>query len=231
MSNTKAAACCAVFITLLLTSVSPVKALELNDLTITFDTIIQTEYEGRRHDPHKSWDRLEAVAGNMIWFASGTACLNTGMSMIYKPGKNTGSVDCPTEREGTSLTYRERGGRGTFETSLNVTGNIVTLQGTMNVNARNAHSYCGRATRTEETETITQSLKLKIIGNKCQVLQYSVTKSRTERKFGKNYDGTPSSGTQTVHSPKGAKCTVVRRSQQPIAAPSAPPASAVGSCG
>jgi hypothetical protein len=200
-------------------------ALELRDMFISFDA----SYESKRSDTDrvyrdKTTSFLTAIAGTIVMPGVSILCHygEGGFDLVYKPGAHTGTVSCPVKRVGTSTSWMERSGAATFTTNTTVVGNVVTLQGTMEAKGTITSTTCdGPPSSRHYTYGITQSLKIRIVGRTCQVLQFQQTETE-------NDSSTITSSTTRLA--PGAKCTLVRPSERPPPGP--PPAlgAARGNC-
>lgn len=200
------------------------RALELNDLIIEFHAI--TAYEQVRSngevyssEPSQShWpERIDAIAGNLVWLGNVSLCLNQGLSLVYKRGAHQGSVDCPMERGGTSTDWYERGGAATFDTKMSIAGTTVTLQGRMTGAGVHRGSSCGDDWASEIKTVRTQRLKIKIIGNRCEVLEYEEAQTQETAYTEGSFSGFTE--TWSYQLAPGGACVVKRRSQQPVPEP------------
>jgi hypothetical protein len=202
-------------------------ALELRDMFITFDAT----YESKRSDSDrvfrtKSTGFLTAIAGTIVMPGVSILCHGqVGFDLVYKPGAHSGTVGCPIKRVGTSTSWMERSGAATFSTNTIVAGNVVTLQGTMEAKGTITSTSCvGPPSSRQYTHHITQLLKVRIVGRTCQVLQFH----QIEAEIVSGESTTTKTGTTRLV--PGAKCTLIRPSEQPPPGP--PPAlgDARGNC-
>ncbi len=202
-------------------------ALELRDMFIRFDAT----YESKRSDSDrvhrdKTTAFLTAIAGTIVTYGVSVLCHEGSFDLVYKPGAHTGTVSCPVKRVGTSTSWMERSGAATFTTNTTVVGNVITLQGTMEAKGTITSTRCdGPPSSRQYTHRITQSLKIRIVGRTCQVLQFQQTE--TESRIASE-DSTIS--TSTTRLAPGAKCILIRPSEQPPRPPGPGPASARGNC-
>jgi hypothetical protein len=199
-------------------------ALELKDLVISFQAVQNMGTP----DAITDWLGFRAIGGNIVWLVSTTNCLKTGHSLIYKPGTFSGTAECPQTREGTASMWTERGGTASFETKMTVSGNTVALTGKLTGQGTLSSMYCGKFSKEEKKEVYTQTLRIRIVGMTCQVLQYDSSKTVTTRYL-EGGDGTPETRVTTYRARPGTACTVLRPSQQPISPPGGL-VSVVGKC-
>lgn len=209
---------------LLLAAGGTAAALELNDLVIRFDVLMtgeDTDKDGTRPGtPFKNHVLINAIAGHLVWDAYVSHCdLTKPPSLVYKPGAQTGRADCPAVRKGTATNWREYGGTATYTTNTSVAGNMVTLKGTLAATGADRISSCGELRTYEHDIVVIQSLKLRIVGAACQVLEFSETVVDRRQTKGIGRDLDPKSSTLRSRLAPGAKCTVKRRSQEPITPP------------
>ena len=212
----RAALCAAI----LVAGAGSARGLELKDLIIQFDGIDQV-VTSFRHEPSRFPRTIDAIAGKLVWYGSSENCLSKVQSLVYQPGTLTGTADCPMERRGTAKNWDERGGTATYTTSMAVAGSVVTLQGKMTGRGTLVSNHCGDRNTTEKHFEVTQALKIRITGNTCQVLQYSQTSVTTER-YTYRSDGaelSTSVSTTTSRLAPNAKCTIRRRSDEPVRPP------------
>jgi hypothetical protein len=168
---------------------------------------------------------VEAVNGKLVWVGDGWAC---GVSLVYLPGRaNSGTVDCKPERSGTASNWNERKSTGTFQTTARLEGNVLTLHGELH----NTHYYtaesCGTLRSSSVTQvTVVQNLKLRIVGETCQVLELSVVDTHDDT--GTLNGRSTHDITRTVtKSASPASCKITRRSDpgpppQPLRDPYVP---------
>ena len=205
---------------LLVTGAGSARALELRDLIIQFEVVTQ-HVTSFKQEPFKWTTTIDAIAGKLVWYGSSENCLSTAQSLVYQPGTLTGSADCPVERRGTANNWDERGGTATYTTSMAVAGNVVTLQGKMTGRGTLVYNRCGDRSTEEKLIEVTQSLRIRITGSTCQVLQFSEASVTTQR-YSYRSDGaelTTSVSTTTHRLAPNAKCTIRRRSEVPIGPP------------
>ena len=212
------------------------RALELNDLIIEFDTvstyeIVEPGRDVSRNEPDQWPKRIDVIAGNLVWQTGSGLCMNKTLSLVYKRGAHHGSVDCPVERKGTSTDWYERGATATFDTTMSIAGTIVTLAGTMKGSGVFESSSCGDVSAKEIETVHTQSLKIKISGNRCQVLEYQDSMIEEESLTEGHGAGTVVKRTSSSQLAPGGACVVKRRSQQPISEPGEGLVDAVRKCG
>ncbi len=205
---------------ILVSGAGTARALELKDIIIQFDTIHQT-VTTFRHEPGRFPVVVDAIAGKLVWAGGVQYCRSKGHSLVYQPGTLTGTADCPVERRGTATDWSESGGTATYTTSMAVAGNIVTLQGKMTGSGKSASNNCGSRSTQEHLAEVTQTLKIRITGKTCQVLQFSNVVVHTDRDTYRADGGalTTEVATHTLRLAPNAKCTILRRSELPIPAP------------
>jgi hypothetical protein len=201
-------------------------ALELRDMFITFDATYESkDSDSDRVFRTKSTGFFTAIAGTIVISGGNTSqlCHDDGFKLVYKPGAHSGTVSCPIKRVGTSSSWMERSGAATFTTNTTVVGNVVTLQGTMEAKGTITSTSCvGPPSSRHFTHRITQSLKFRIVGRTCQVLQFQQNETETK-------DSTTVS-TSTKRLAPGAKCTLLRPSEAPPPGPPAVFGPARGNC-
>jgi hypothetical protein len=198
------------------------RALELKDLVIVFDNL--TMLEGSKDKPWKSHSRIDGIAGQLAWRAYTDVCRRKNPTLVYQPGTHTGTVGCPVERTGTKNAWAEDGGTLTYTTSMAVAGNIVTLQGKMTGRGTDERNSCGDRIKYEILTEVTQTLKVRVTGNTCQVLQYSEASVSTSRETYKSWEHplTTKVSRFTYRLAPNAKCSVRRRSEMPVVPPHEP---------
>jgi hypothetical protein len=212
MSGLKGAARAALCAGILVAGAGSAEALELKDLNIRFQAV-----QDMQGEKITDWLGFSAIAGNIVWLVSTRNCPR-GQSMIYKPGTFTGTDECPATRNGTASMWTELGGTARFDTKMTVSGNNVTLAGRLTSQGTRSSMYCGTFSKKEQKEVYTQTLRIRIVGMTCQVLQYESSKTVTTRYL-EGGDGTPETSVITYRAAPGTKCVVSRRSEQPVAPP------------
>ncbi len=211
----RAALCAAV----LVASAGSARALELKDLIIQFDVMSTGTSGTYRSEPRRDFLTINAVAGKMVWL--GKTCRGKALDLVYQPGTLTGTIDCPVERTGTAKVWDQDGATATYSTSMTVAGNVVTLQGKMTGRQTSEVNKCGDRHKRETHFDVTQSLTIRITGKTCQVLKINVGSVATERYTYRSDGGDLKTEVHT-HSYRpapNAKCTVRRRSEEPIHPP------------
>jgi hypothetical protein len=196
------------------------RALELKDLIIEFDTIYQVVEKPPRPQPYtdKHKTRIDAIAGKLVLYTG------TCGSLVYQPGTLTGTVDCPADRTGVGKNWSEEKGASSYTTSMTVVGNVVTLQGKLTSRRTYESNWCGRNSKNETLDDVTQSVRIRITGNTCHVLQFN-TATVTTRRDTYRSDGDDlktEDRTATDRLAPNAKCTIRRRSEEPIRPPGGP---------
>jgi hypothetical protein len=161
------------------------QTIELRDRDFIVGSVLN--YEQRdlvensvyRADPSRNDEWIQAVNGKLVWTANVSAC---PISMVYLPGHgNSGKVDCKPERSGTASNWTEKSSTATFTTSATVQGNVLTLHGEMKGTYRFRMNHCNYVVSDHTTQfTVTQTLKLRISGNTCQMLEMDKVESEDE---------------------------------------------------
>lgn len=176
-------------------------------------------------DPFPTVQWIEAVNGKLVWATDAGAC---PVSLVYLPGKaNSGKVDCKPERTGTASQWNERSSTSTFQTTARLHGDVLTLHGELQGRKYFSMDSCGtlRASHVEQVKLV-QDLKLRIVGETCQVLELSMVDIEEENG---TINGRPTHRiARTIIKPAmPASCTVTRRSDprppaQPLRDPYVP---------
>ncbi len=192
------------------------QAIQFRDRTFEIPTVDLYEHrdlvhdETSRLDPSDFYVFLQAVNGKLVWVGDGWAC---GVSLVYLPGRsNSGQVECKPQRTGTASNWNERASTSTFQTSARLDGNVLALHGELHGTHRYTMDSCGTLQSSSVTQvTVVQDLKLRIVGESCQVLELSVVDTRDETG---TINGRPTHDiTRTVSKMASpASCKIARRS-------------------
>lgn len=168
----------------LLAAAAQAQAIKFRDRTFEIETRIvyssrdaleNTSFQGQ---PTESVLSIEAVAGRLVWIGNVSACV---ASLVYVPGRaNSGRIDCPPERVGTASDWNERSGTATFQTSATIEGDVLTLRGEMIGVTHYQDNLCGRSSASVLQYRILQTLKMRVAGESCEVLELSVQESEEE---------------------------------------------------
>ena len=156
--------------------------------------------------------RFDLVAGKVVTDFGLQVAAPCHLGLVYAPGPTkTGKIDCKPERRGTASDWTERGITATYRTQSAVAGNVLTLKGEVK-GTSTYHRHCfGKDDSARESFTITQSLKVRIIGETCEVLEFSEVKQ--EDIFGGDGDNDRVRETSTLAPSRS--CTLKIRSEEP----------------
>jgi hypothetical protein len=124
-------------------------------------------------EPDTTTVLLEAVAGKLVWLGEDVDCR---LSLVYVPGRaNSGKVGCEPKRSGTASNWKEFSIAATFQTSASTAGDVLTLRGQMKGTASYRANYCGKSSSTARQFVITQTLRIRITGDTCEILELNAT--------------------------------------------------------
>ena len=159
------------------------RALDLRDRNIWIAT--QRVYEAVDNpskppyvDRSKSGQNFRLVAGKIVSFGEYEGGCNQWL--VYTPGRpSSGTVECKPKREGVSSDWTERSAIATFQTQFVGAGNVPTLKGEMKGSTVWRMNHCHRIFGNSKTDfTITETLKVRVTGETCQVLAVSAREAR-----------------------------------------------------
>jgi hypothetical protein len=198
-------------------------AIDLRDLQITIQTNLRSESQNMLDGSaptvvsFANEGFIDAVGGNIVWFATNEGCMEDGLSVVYSPrGPQSANIGCKPVRKGTASCWREESSQARYTSQMSIAGDVVTLTGQMTGTARIQAESPTLGSSDNVKFSITQKLRLRIVGQTCQVLEFS-TEDREEsigQLRGRSGVTRPTHTTkiQRVTAGAGAKCTVARRS-------------------
>jgi len=193
-------------------------ALDLRDRILEIEVISAYERKGQWADGRprsytqtdKTTKDYDLVAGKVT--SLGSISGGCHQSLVYIPGRPfAGTAECMPARSGTGTNWIERSGTATFRTQSAVSGNVLTLRGEMKGSSNTLMQHCQPETSTDKaTFTVTESFKVRITGDTCQVLEYHRTDREEEIS-----EGRIEAKRNTYTLAPSARCTLKVRSEQP----------------
>ncbi len=171
------------------------------------DLVDQSTYHAK---PDWVSTSFEAVNGKIAWVGHAVAC---PLSLVYLPGGSfSGQAVCQPKREGTASNWKEKSSTATFRTTTKVEGNVITLHGEMSGTDRFRMNHCGLTSSDATQFTVSQTVKLRIGGGTCQVLEFSQVETADENG---TLDGRPTHKTTRAVFGPASSCQMEQRSSQP----------------
>jgi hypothetical protein len=198
-------------------------AIDLRDLQITIQTNLRSESQNMLDGSpptvvsFANEGFIDAVGGNIVWFATSEGCSEDGLSVVYSPrGPQSANIGCKPVRKGTASCWREESSQARYTSQMSIVGDVITLTGQLTGTARIQAESPTLGWSDTVKFSITQKMKLRIVGQTCQVLEYS-TEDREESTGqirGRSGGPRPTHTTKVlrVTAGPGAKCTMARRS-------------------
>ena len=208
------------------------QGIDLRDKIIGIETTYTYEKRDlvrntvKRDAPDQSERWITAVAGKLVWVGNSSAC---GLSLVYAPGRTvTAKADCAPKRTGTASNWIERSSAATYRTTTAVAGDVVTLKGEMKGTYAFRMNSCNQwEATTRTTFTVVQSLKMRITGDRCEILDFNVVELQDEsgeRRYADGHSVPSHEIKRTAHALAPSRtCTIQRRSEQPNGPPLADP--------
>jgi len=193
-------------------------ALDLRDRVIS----ITPQYTRDLRDLSTGWSRhsgperwvdvyFNLVAGKIVsvgYWRSGCE-----LSFVYTPGRPSGgTIECKPKRIGTSSNWTETIATATFRTQSAVAGDVLTIKDEMKGTDQFDLNHCGIRGSIKTVFAISESLKVQISGDHCQVLDY-----RRVIQEEATSDGSQHEVKREVWTPlSAASCKIERRSEKPL---------------
>jgi len=199
-------------------------AIELRDLQITIPSTLRSESRDLTDGSAPTVVTfanevfVDAVGGKIVWIATFEGCTDGALSIVYAPGgAQSASVGCKPVRQGTASCWSEKSSQARYTSQMSIAGDVVTLTGQMTGTGR--YDVQGRDYKASDNTqfSVKQKLKLRIVGQTCQVLEVSQeTREETIGTISGRSGGNPTHTTTTtlITAGPGAKCTMARRSAQ-----------------